>query len=144
MKTFLTEEEDVDDDDANADEDDDVVWVTTGSTYMRMGDNWLHIHATDGAQTMRSINVQEVHWAQSNEHNTLVDPCSDNYPRKWPYSDAEHVTQTTLGWSVDLCDSHVVTNGFRGDLAQEGTTLSLGEATCWYNCYPQMQPLQSR
>ena len=36
-----------------------------------------------------------------------------------------------VGWSVDMCNSDVVMHGFLGDVALEGTTIRLGEATCW-------------
>ena len=35
-----------------------------------------------------------------------------------------------LGWTVDARSSHVVMHGFLGDVALEGATLRLGEATC--------------
>ena len=56
MNTFLTVEEAVDDDGANGDEDDNVVWVTTGATYMqRMDPRQCEASTFSGHKAMYSM-----------------------------------------------------------------------------------------
>ena len=105
-----------------------------------MDDYWLNINARDGANTMRIINMQYEPWTLHNWHMTLVDHCSDTNLTSC-HSPMQIIRLRKLGMSVDLCYSHVVTNGFLGVANTRKDNPKPRLCQLLGTCYIQLPPL---